>query len=207
MAKLTNDFLKIAMPEPGRGRLEQRDDGPGSEPGLIFRVTDKGVRSWSIRYVNSAGEHRRKTIGPFPAIGLAAARARAREIKGSIAGKVDVVGQERQSKVDEQRKKMNRVAPMAEAYFADAALGLHRATTKPKPKRPGTLSEERRIYEKLVKPRFGNMAMTDITRRDVSDFVDRQTRKAPSRGGIAVTSFASCSAMPSSRRLSAKAPS
>ena len=39
--KLTTDTLKNALPEPGK-RLEIRDR---EEPGLIFRVTDKGVRS------------------------------------------------------------------------------------------------------------------------------------------------------------------
>jgi hypothetical protein len=52
----------------------------------MFRVAGKGARS--IRCVNAAGEHRRKTIDPLPAIGLAAARVKAYQIKGEAAGKV-----------------------------------------------------------------------------------------------------------------------
>lgn len=123
MAKLTNDMLKNATPEKGK-RLELRDD---QEPGLTFRVTDKGVRSWSIRYRNAAGEHRRKLIGPYPSVSLAKAREEARKIKGTVAGGSDVVATERLSKAEEKRKRLSTLEGLAEAYFADAALGTHRA--------------------------------------------------------------------------------
>ncbi len=112
------------MPGATGDRLELRDE---DEPGLLFRVTKSGARTWSIRYVNNAGEHRRKTIGPFPSIGLAKARELARKIKGEVASKVDIVGVERKVKAEAQRKHMNRLDGLADAYFADAALGLHRA--------------------------------------------------------------------------------
>ncbi|MDX1070472.1 tyrosine-type recombinase/integrase [Sinorhizobium medicae] len=165
------------MPEDGKDRLELRDN---DEPGLLFRVTKSGARSWSIRYLNAAGEHRRKTIGPFPSVGLAKARELARKIKGEVASKVDVVGVEKQTKVDAQRRRMNRLSGLADAYFADAALGLHRASAKPK--RKSTMDEEKRIYEKLVKPKFGDTPVADITRREVTDFVSKQTRVAKSTG-------------------------
>lgn len=167
------------MPDAGKERLELRDD---DEPGLLFRVTTSDARSWSIRYVNNAGEHRRKTIGPFPSIGLSKARELARKIKGEVARKVDVVGVEREAKAEAHRKHMNRLAGLADAYFADAALGLHRATVKAKPKRASTLAEEKRVYEKLVKPQFGDTPVADIKRRDIADFVSKQTRKAKSTG-------------------------
>lgn len=165
------------MPEDGKDRLELRDN---DEPGLLFRVTKSGARSWSIRYLNAAGEHRRKTIGPFPSVGLAKARELARKIKGEVASKVDVVGVEKQTKVEAQRRRMNRLSGLADAYFADAALGLHRASAKPK--RKSTMDEEKRIYERLVKPKFGDTPVADITRREVTDFVSKQTRVAKSTG-------------------------
>ncbi|ASP79056.1 site-specific integrase [Sinorhizobium meliloti] len=177
MPKLTADLLKNVMPEDGKDRLELRDN---DEPGLLFRVTKSGARSWSIRYLNAAGEHRRKTIGPFPSVGLAKARELARKIKGEVASKVDVVGVEKQTKVEAQRRRMNRLSGLADAYFADAALGLHRASAKPK--RKSTMDEEKRIYERLVKPKFGDTPVADITRREVTDFVSKQTRVAKSTG-------------------------
>lgn len=176
MTKLTNDLLKNSLPEAGK-RLELRDD---QEPGLTFRVTDKGVRSWSIRYRNAAGEHRRKLIGPFPAISLAKAREEARKIKGTVAGGSDVVAAERLSKAEEKRKRLSTFAGLAEAYFEDAEIGTHRSNAKPK--RASTIAEEKRIYEKLVKPEFGEEPLTSITRAEIQTFVTKQTRKASSNG-------------------------
>ncbi|WP_086996926.1 tyrosine-type recombinase/integrase [Rhizobium sullae] len=53
---------------------------------------------------------------------------------------------------------------------------------KAKPKRASTLAEEKRVYEKLVKPQFGDTPVADIKRKDVADFVSKQTRKAKSTG-------------------------
>ena len=176
MVKLTNDMLKNAMPEKGK-RLELRDD---QEPGLIFRVTDKGIRTWSIRYRNAADEHRRKLIGPYPAISLAKAREEARKIKGTVAFGSDVVAAERFSKAEEKRKRLNTLGGLADAYFDDAALGTHRANAKAK--RESTIAEEKRIYERLVKPEFGGEPLTSITHAAIQAFVTKQSRKAKSNG-------------------------
>ena len=176
MAKLTNDMLKNAVPEAGK-RLEMRDD---QEPGLTFRVTEKGVRSWSIRYRNASGEHRRKLIGPYPSVSLAKAREEARKIKGSVASGSDVVATERLSKTEEKRKRLNTLEGLADAYFEDAALGTHRANAKAK--RESTIAEEKRIYEKLVKPEFGKEPIASITHAEIQAFVTKQTKKAKSNG-------------------------
>lgn len=176
MAKLTNDTLKLIVPEKGK-RIELRDD---QEPGLTFRVTENGVRSWSIRYRNAAGDHRRKAIGQYPAVSLAKAREAARKIKGTVAGGSDIVAVERLSKAAEQRKRLNTVEGLAEAYFADAELGTHRFNAKPK--RPGTIAEEKRIYNKLVKPKFGKSSVADITRAEIQAFVTKQAKGAISNG-------------------------
>jgi integrase len=176
MTELTNDVLKNALPEPGK-RLELRDD---KEPGLTFRVTDKGVRTWSIRYRNPAGDHRRKLIGPYPAISLAKAREEARKIKGSVATGSDVVAQEKLTKAEEQRKKLNTVSGLAEAYFEDATLGTHRSNAKAK--RASTLKEEKRIFDKLVKPTFGDEPVANLTHSEIQAFVTKQSKKATSNG-------------------------
>ncbi|NSZ00534.1 tyrosine-type recombinase/integrase [Agrobacterium tumefaciens] len=180
MVKLTNDTLKSAMPEPGK-RLELRDD---QEPGLTFRVTDKGVRSWSIRYRNAAGEHRRKLIGPYPAISLAKARDEARKIKGSVAGGADVVATERLTRAEERRRHLNTMNGLSDAYFDDCALGTHRSNAKPK--KPDTIKEERRIYDSLVKKEFGSQPIASITRAEIQAFVSKQSRKVKSNGRISL---------------------
>ncbi|WP_226577284.1 tyrosine-type recombinase/integrase [Acuticoccus sediminis] len=175
--KLTNDILKRAMPDPGK-RLELRDD---DEPGLIFRVTESGARSWSLRYRNAAGEQRRKSLGAYPSVTLSKAREEARKIKGAVAGGTDVVGDDRAKKAFEATKRLHTMAGLADAYFADAAVGLHRANTR-SPKRQSTINEERRIWDRLVAPVFGKRAVADITRAEVEALVRKATKGAVSNG-------------------------
>lgn len=178
MPKLTDEVLKNAMPDEGE-RLELRDD---KEPGLIFRVTSKGVRTWSVRYRNAAGEHRRKNLGQYPAIGLAKARTLAREAKGMVAVGADPVATSKAARAEERLKRLHTLAGLADAYFAAAEIGTHRGGPTAKPKRSGTIAEERRIFDKLVKPKFGDSAVANITRGEIRDFVAKQSKKAKSNG-------------------------
>lgn len=177
MNRLTNDVLKHATAEAGK-RLELRDH---DEPGLIFRVTDKGARSWSVRYVNSAGEHRRKSIGPYPVISLSKAREEARKIKGAVAGGVDVVGDHLASKAREAGRKLHRLDGLADAYFADAALGLHKANSRG-PKRTTTIKEERRIFDRVVAPALESKAVPDLRRTDIQALVSKVSKKSAGNG-------------------------
>ena len=54
--------------------------------GLALRVTSKGTRSWTLLY---GSPRRRVTLGRYPSLSLAAARARAIEVKdGRASGTV-----------------------------------------------------------------------------------------------------------------------
>ena len=177
MPKLTADVLKNALPQAG-ARLELRDD---QELGLTFRVTAAGVRSWSLRYRNQAGEQRRKNLGKYPAVTLAAARAAAREVKVAVGRGADPVAQTRQTKAAEASKRLRTFNGLADAYFADAELGLHRPNARGA-KRPTTLAEEKRIFDKLVAPQFGGTPIDDVKRGDIQAFVSKQSKKAASNG-------------------------
>jgi hypothetical protein len=61
---------------PVRGRLEYWD---AALPGFGLRVTEKGAKSWTVLY-RVHGRLRRATLGRYPALSLADARDRAREI-------------------------------------------------------------------------------------------------------------------------------
>ncbi|KQT57470.1 MULTISPECIES: tyrosine-type recombinase/integrase [unclassified Aureimonas] len=175
--KLTNDLLKRALPEPGK-RLELRDD---DEPGLIFRVTENGARSWSVRYRSAAGEQRRKALGPYPAVTLSRARDEARKVKGAVAGGADVVGIDRAHKAAEAGKRLHRIGDLADAYFEDAGRGLHKANAKG-PKRASTLKEERRIFDRFVAPALDAKAVPEIKRSDIQALVSKESRKSAANG-------------------------
>src|SRR3569623_2997090 len=91
MPKLTSDLMKNCLPD-GSARLELRDD---LTPGLIFRVTPAGQRSWSFRYRSASGEQRRQTLGSYPAIGLAEARRLASIARGDVSSGGDPVQRRR----------------------------------------------------------------------------------------------------------------
>ncbi len=77
-------IAKIGRAPKGK-RIERFDAGA---PGLALRVTDRGVKSWSV-YYRLNGKHRRSTIGTYPEIGVAEARERAGEIKKQAKQGVD----------------------------------------------------------------------------------------------------------------------
>ena len=53
--------------------------------GLYVYITPTGVKSWRTDYKDSAGKRKTKTIGRYPTIGLAEARALNLELKASDA--------------------------------------------------------------------------------------------------------------------------
>lgn len=176
--KLTDTLIKSTIVEEGK-RIELRDD---VEPGLILRITDKGVRSWSVRYRNHGGEQRRKSLGKYPAIGIAKAREEARKAKGQLAQGVDVVAVERATKAEERRQRLHTLSGLAEAYFEACADGSHRGGSKATPKRASTISEEKRVYYNVVDKKFGKVPVAKLTRIEIRDFVSRQTKASPSNG-------------------------
>ena len=61
--RLTELACSRAKPVPGK-RIEKYD-GVGGVPGLALRVTERGVKSWSV-YFRIGGKLRRLTLGRFP---------------------------------------------------------------------------------------------------------------------------------------------
>jgi len=55
----------------------------GGVPGLYLRISPAGARSWILRAM-VGGKRRDMGVGPYPEIGLAQARARARELRDQI---------------------------------------------------------------------------------------------------------------------------
>src|SRR5688500_17557798 len=84
MAKpFTVQSIERFKPDPNK-RLELPD---GLLPGLYFVIQPSGARSWAVRY-RHAGKPRKLTLGPYPVLDLAAARARARDaLQGVLLGR------------------------------------------------------------------------------------------------------------------------
>ena len=80
---------KIRKPPKGK-RTEVFDSDAA---GLVLRISDRGVRSWSVyfRFEDATGQRKnqRMTLGGYPAIGIAEARRQAREARDQAAAGID----------------------------------------------------------------------------------------------------------------------
>ena len=80
--RLTDALLRTAKTTAGVSRADYRDS---EVPGLMFRVTDKGVKTFSFKYkMTGTQKDMRVTIGNYPDIQLEAAREKARDFRNSI---------------------------------------------------------------------------------------------------------------------------
>lgn len=83
-----------ALTDPGIAKIGKAPKGKRKElfdalaPGLCLRVTETGAKTWSC-YYRLNGSNKRQTIGPWPAIKVAEARERAREVKEQARAGVD----------------------------------------------------------------------------------------------------------------------
>jgi integrase len=158
--RLTDRFVQSVTPPPTSGREVYIDT---EAPGLELRASSHGGKSWSIRYRPKGGERRRTTYGAYPAISLAEARARAKEIAAAAARGVDLPTAEERER-EEQRRAADRpqtVGDLLDRYVADYC--------KPN-QRKWKMTE--RLFEMHVKPTLGKRPLTELRRVDVVELLE-----------------------------------
>jgi integrase len=162
------DLMLDRLPAAPKGkRLELRDE---TLTGLWLRVTDSGVKSWSIMY-ELGGRSRRHTLGTFPKFNVKAARAAAKAAFRQIADGVDPGEQKRFARD-------KTVAPDSLEVAAETWLG-EGLGPKRKPWRPTTAKEWRRIMQRNVLPVLGRRLLTSITKRELEALVETIAARAP----------------------------
>jgi integrase len=82
------------IPAPETGYSIFYDQHEKAPPGFGLRVTDKGTKSFILRY-SVEGHDRRMTIGQYPTWSLTAARDKAKEYKREIDGGTDILEERR----------------------------------------------------------------------------------------------------------------
>ena len=115
--RLTDRFVQSVTP-PDSGRAVYLDT---EAPGLELRISSHGGKSWSIRYRPKGNERQRTTYGAYPAVSLAEARTRAKEIAAAAARGVDLPGAEERER-EERRKDARRpqtFGGLLDRYVAD----------------------------------------------------------------------------------------
>ena len=154
--RLTEASIQRTKP-PAKGRIELAD---ALVAGLYIRITERDKRSWSVMY-RIAGNRRvqRLTLGSWPAVGLAEARKRAKDVLlQAMAGK------------DPAAKKIKKEEP-APDLFEDVAAEFVLRFLKPRQKR--WQATEAIINNKLVS-RWRGRPIRQITKPDVLKLLDRE---------------------------------
>jgi integrase len=108
--------LAIDNLKPGPVRREVPD---GKERGLYFVIQPTGAAAWALRY-RFSGQPRKLTIGAYPAIGLAKARAEAVRAKAAIADGTDPASTKRTAKAAKKAEKRadDHVEKVVEDFIA-----------------------------------------------------------------------------------------
>jgi integrase len=160
--KLTELRLKTLNP-PSKGRLVEVD---AEVPGLCFRITAAGSKSWLIRYrVKGRPGQRCVVPGPYPTVSLAIARQRAREIIAAAKRGEDLAEAERRQAAIAAATTPDTVANVARKYVQRALETRNRAASY--------VSATSRMFDQYVLPAWGARDIRTITRQDVVALLDR----------------------------------
>lgn len=120
-------------------------------PGFGVRITAAGVTSFILDY-RIFGRQRRYTIGRYPELTSTAARIEAGELRAMIRAGRDPM-EERN-----QRRGEPTLGDLATAYMESEAEGK---------KRPHTVRDDKRMAEKIIRPKLGGYRLKAIGKRDV----------------------------------------
>lgn len=158
-AKLTDRQLQSLKP-PETGRLVIYDE---AVPGLEFRMTPTGAKSWRMKYRVKGAALRQISLGPYPAIKLSDARDRARDIYTAAKKGIDLIEQEKQAAEEDERlaKRPATVAKLLSRYVEDYC--------KTNQRRWQTVE---RMFSAHVEPAIGTKALDEVRRADIVELLD-----------------------------------
>jgi integrase len=148
-------------------RLEIRD---AKVRNLILRVTPAGVKTWSVQFrVKGRSGTQRRTLGTYPAIGVAAARLHALDVVKKVAEGRDPVAEAKAEKVAAARDALT-FENLIEEYFERRTDVV-------------SMSEVGRELRKDAVPTLGNMRPSEITAADIDKIVQTiVARGSPAMG-------------------------
>lgn len=157
MKRVLTDVLVRAIKPPASGRLELVDIRC---PGLALRVTPAGVRSWCLRFRDPrTAKTSRSTIGKYPDVTLADARAAAGDLRREVAQGINPVEAKRQAR--------RLIAATTFAHLAERYLDEHARRAK-----RSAAADERNLRLHVL-PDWATRPYAEIERRDVIALIER----------------------------------
>jgi integrase len=157
VAKLTSKAVENIKPTASRQEIPD-----ALLPGLYLIVQPSGARSWAVRYRHN-GQSRKHTLGPYPAIDLATARALGTKALRAVAEDRDPAG-------ERQEQRANSVEEVVTRFLATHGQRNYR---------PKTLREVERVLKLYVVSRWGKRPIASVTRAQVRDMLDKLVNDTP----------------------------
>jgi integrase len=170
---LTKAVAESAKPEGSRYELKDK-----RTVGLRLIVQPSGVKSWAVRYTTAANEDRRYTFGAYPTIKLDDARKLADSVKRDVlVNRKDPAAE----KTEARRKAAAGIDP--DALFT-TAWGEWEKAPKPKARdhkgwRSATADRVQKLYVNELAPKWGKRRLSEISKNDVSSYLDKIAGKHP----------------------------
>jgi integrase len=152
---------------PVKGRDEYFDS---IAPGLHLRVSQTGHKSWAMHYHRYDGKHHRLTLGPYPVVGLEAARERVREIRGWIAEGLDPKDEFERRKNSKRKVRDNTVEAIGCRFLEEYCL---------QQLKPRTAKEYQCHFEKYIFPLWGSRPIAEIEKGEVVAELRRIAKSTP----------------------------
>ena len=174
MPKRTSKYLtdptigKIRKPPKGKRKEVSDSDAAG----LVLRISDRGVRSWSVYFhladVSGQRKHLRMTLGRYPGIGIAEARIQARTVREQAAAGIDPRKAREQAQAESQ-------ATAERLLFRNIAEGYVKARCQREEGSGPKIGHLKRGHEiesvirRHLLPAWGDRLIPEIGRLDLRD--------------------------------------
>lgn len=166
---LTARFVETLKGKPGE-RLTYRD---AQVEGLELRIGSASGKTWSLRYRLPSGERRRLSLGSYPHVSLADARAEAMRAMARALDDDDPAATKKRVR-DEAKAALRTIGEIAADYFVSPDNSS---------KKPKTIAYEKWLWGKHMAPRVAEQRLTEFTRADARLFVREVGSMAGARTG------------------------
>ncbi len=129
-------------------------------PGLRFRVSPAGVKTWALLYRPKAGGRERLTLGGYPGLTLGKARKAARAKLAEVQLGGNPAAALRAARVQVVRDEKTTIRALAPACLEDLTL------------RPSTRKEWTRLADSEIVKAFGGRQAADLTRAEIREWCE-----------------------------------
>lgn len=153
-----NDRYLRSLKAPDHGRIEVSDT---KRKGLRFRLSSHGKAVWMYEKRVKGGEKRKHTLGAWPAVSLADARATALEIEAEAAKGIDRVKNAQAQKLEEEAA---RAGQSTTRQVIDNYYKLHLSNLR-------TGDERKRQIEQSLEKHL-ELPISNLVRKDLQEAVD-----------------------------------